>query len=783
MADNETDDKTSSSVAQLNVSNIIIALHQNAIDKCKGKLGDQFRIRNSAISDDGDKTKIESAGEHIISVIPTEAAAKKKEKVIKKAALDALKLYVSWFVGPDLANKVNDNTVKSLAEAPGANAKTPKKDDNDKNVNEEHKPFMSFSQFLREADENGDEENPNPPNVPSDEDEGGEEEENNEENPNPPKVPSDAEEDDKDKKDKKDNDDTNDDANSSQLGYYITYEMNVKGLKKNKLEDSVKAFRKTLKNYFSTFFDDLTITASGIFGGGQSFTVKDVKSALRKTFGPIDPDELAKNVRERIEKKFSGSSPDVQVNVQDTKTLLSDVGIALKKKEKDDGVNYSSKISKSQYALFIKIDQDDPKKQILNRGTIANIVIASIPGIYKKLATAITKNDVIHIENYKDIHDSTIKIRKLYHSVPSVNELQSEISKAHNVNDAISKIENKLLRIQKNEFRKDCERADKCFLAFEKFKKANNTDNSKQAEKLTNITNRTKIDEFFMPFLDQYSQAFIKSEDKSLNESSTFIVNISSVKKMMLKMLFESTMYEDEQEKNIKSSELNIKQLIDQCAKAINSQLNIDTYDSRNFICNTKSNVKNILGEYDLSSFDNDFGEFKNAIVFCEKASMLKESGIQSLKDSIMNILFEQDADNSNKPKITSNLIFSIFSSKLKDAGIIDIASNVFKYPLKNYENSNATTNASSLKYNNDDENATPQISDDELNESTSSASNVAYMLPFGKDNVQPTEVEQKNGNDDFDYNKEYDVSRNDIYIVPIPKMKFEDPEFANKNL
>jgi len=100
--------------------------------------------------------------------------------------------------------------------------------------------------------------------------------------------------------------------------------MKVEGLKK--VDDPRKVFRKSLMNYLGNFFDGVTIKASGIFGGGDSFSVKDMKDYLRKNFGPIDPDELVRNVRDRIEKKFKGSSPEAEVKIQDRKTLLLDLG-------------------------------------------------------------------------------------------------------------------------------------------------------------------------------------------------------------------------------------------------------------------------------------------------------------------------------------------------------------------------------------------------------------------------------------------------------------------------
>jgi len=119
--------------------------------------------------------------------------------------------------------------------------------------------------------------------------------------------------------------------------------------KQAKIDDSMKSMGKSIVNYFKNFFDDVTITASGLFGGGDSFTVKDVKDKLRKTFGPIDPDELARNVEERINKKFKGSTPHASVDVQDQRTLVSDLGSFINGKQKQ-------KIESAEYSLKILID-------------------------------------------------------------------------------------------------------------------------------------------------------------------------------------------------------------------------------------------------------------------------------------------------------------------------------------------------------------------------------------------------------------------------------------------
>ncbi len=115
------------------------------------------------------------------------------------------------------------------------------------------------------------------------------------------------------------------------MGYYISYDLKVEGMKKkSKIKDSKKSIIKTVRsvwrNLFGNLFDDVTFKAWGIFGSGDSFKVKDVKDAMRKAFGPIDPDELVRNVQERIEKKFKGSSPHAEVEIKNKKTLIIDLG-------------------------------------------------------------------------------------------------------------------------------------------------------------------------------------------------------------------------------------------------------------------------------------------------------------------------------------------------------------------------------------------------------------------------------------------------------------------------
>ena len=80
-----------------------------------------------------------------------------------------------------------------------------------------------------------------------------------------------------------------------------------------------------MKKFAKTLFDDMKITASGLFGGGDSFTVKDVKDAVNDIFGPIDPDDLKDKVKKEIDTKYPDQKVD-ELSIRDKTSLISDLG-------------------------------------------------------------------------------------------------------------------------------------------------------------------------------------------------------------------------------------------------------------------------------------------------------------------------------------------------------------------------------------------------------------------------------------------------------------------------
>ena len=684
MAD-EKDDKNDSvfdneqneaqNVADLSIPTIVSALHQTAISKSDAK-SKGARITNSAIEEKDGKGKIKSAGEHIVSVLPID----EKKPIEKKVAVELLKTYVQWFVGPDLASKINDSTVKSLTEAPGYEDTSKKPEEkkeekpeekkkektgdefNDAEGFNESKKFMSFKQFLKEADEFSDAKGLNDP---------------DDEKTEEPKDEFNSSEGLEDDEDKKTDEKQNDEAKQSKIGYYVPYSLKIEGLPQVALKDAMKKFVKT-------FFDDVTIKASGLFGGGDSFTVKDIKKSLRNVFGPIDPDELVNSIQNRIEKMYPNTNRP-SVSVQDKTTLISDLGKQI------DGTQ-KKMINTADYSLFIKVNEDDPKKPILNTRVVADIVTSSIKGLFKKFKNKITKNDVIFIKGYKDIHEDPKKIRALYAAVP----IPDDIYKAMNTTDAnkaFSNIEKLLNKIQKDPQRKNVNRALKCSLAWENFKKKTE-ENNDTPEKREKIVKPDEIKKYFESFIKAYKEAYEKSQDKSIDNALN-----ESLKRLSLDFI--------------------------------------------------NANVKNLL----IESFVSGVKEKMNKNALTNK--LQNES---SIKSDIMSILFKNNLDEDEQM--------------------------LFEYKIDDYIAKNKLSKEDALK---------PERFKEikELIHKGDEDAKVAIEKAFNRlksqENEEQSNVEKISSNDETTIDTTVDADdvpgKQDAYVIPMPGLKYDDPEHENTSL
>lgn len=251
----------------MSVASILTALHYKALKEADPQ-SKGCRINNSAIEGEGKDAKVSSAGEHIISVFK-DSTGDKGGKLKKDDAVSMLKSYVQWFVGPDLAGKVNNSTVVPLEQAPGS--AQPAK-------NESTMSFKQYLEMIGESVEAGDIDHAD---EASDADYASEEDDIDyaDEVDDTDEAPGEADDADEspeeadDADDAPEGDETKPEADTSketETGYYIAYNLVVEGLPQRALKDA-------MKNLASTLFDGMTFSGSGLFGGSWSTTVKDIK--------------------------------------------------------------------------------------------------------------------------------------------------------------------------------------------------------------------------------------------------------------------------------------------------------------------------------------------------------------------------------------------------------------------------------------------------------------------------------------------------------------------------
>jgi len=91
----------------------------------------------------------------------------------------------------------------------------------------------------------------------------------------------------KDDGDKKEND-----ADPEAMGWYIGYNLKVKGLKESKIKDALKQFA-------AAWFDGITIKSSGLWGNGTTITGKDIRKGIHD-LRHVDHEKLARDVSDYI---------------------------------------------------------------------------------------------------------------------------------------------------------------------------------------------------------------------------------------------------------------------------------------------------------------------------------------------------------------------------------------------------------------------------------------------------------------------------------------------------
>ena len=118
--------------------------------------------------------------------------------------------------------------------------------------------------------------------------------------------------------------------------------------------------------------------------------IQDIKDKFKDTFGAVNPEELTSNIEKEINSIRHPDTDRPQVNIRDKDTLILDLGNNIDAQQK-------KMIQSADYSVWIKLQEQDPKKPIFNTRVIADIVTGSIKGLLKKFKNKITKNDVVYI--------------------------------------------------------------------------------------------------------------------------------------------------------------------------------------------------------------------------------------------------------------------------------------------------------------------------------------------------------------------------------------------------
>ena len=732
--DESSDDTSVINVADMSVSTIILALHTNALSKC-GADAANVKLINSAVDEKG--TKIESAGEHIVSVLPLN----KGEKVKKTDAVKVLKTYVQWFVGPDLADKVTDSTILSLNDSPDApkdekkDEKTPEgdeeklpngwkdptKDDEEKLI-KESKAFMSFRQFLLEADESSDEEKlPDGWKDPTKDDEEGEKKE----------------------------EDGGKNEEESDLGYYIPYKLDVKGLPQEKLDGSIKKF---LKNSFLKFLGGMEFSYGAFGGSGGSFTGKDVmnkvKTSWKSMFAKMDKKDLQKQLQIALKKIGLKNVSISDVKTQSSKSTINKFSEYLNGQQKKD-------IQADEYCaeIFVTNAVDKEKANVRKIADAASLAIQKTSKGFFTKDEKFKANDIIFIKDYerteKDLAGASKrgkfekKLRRL--KLPVV----LSVIKNNTLIAAYRNFKKVSAEIESSKYFDDYPDAKKFVKAWDKFNKSID-DISKNKDKDSN--DQAVKDKFFKPFVDNLPK---KSSLDEMDNSLKLIQNTDRFKQLVIESLLENFNLDEAEEP---SDELTLptskeikEKLKSSFSDAILNAVKVGKIDS--IVSKSNSDM--------VKSKTPDGFEYGIKVTF--KYGELNEDETEyesELKNEIFDILFESafslyEADGTSK--LTADDIKKAFTEALmKELKIAEIADPIeIKLSSKSGNSNGFVVPFKPMTEEKSDE--TPTDDGKSKSDDASSADNTSD----GNDNAD--------GDDEESYRND---KLCDVYIVPFKNLK-----------
>lgn len=398
-ASNENINPKPEPVAEIQVTNLMVSLHNKAIEEAQ-KINPNYSIFNTMADGDGKKGTFYGGGDHLIMVVPnTEEGFNNKD--FKTVAVDMIKTYTQWFCGPDEASKVKlESVFAHMIEKTEDEKEKEQKEDNEKEENED--------KDLENPDDDDDEDGDNDEDKDNDDEEGGEDK---------PEHPSESvsinnlvnflfettqEEDEEIAKEQ----------GMKIDGYYIQYKADV-GDKKSKLDSSMKRLTKMISKgagkailgAFKKVFG-AKIPFGIKFGSGKTIQFGNPGKAILKgadialgaskrlsMLNKIDKDKT----KEKFEQELSMKYPKLshQISVKTSKEIQEEYRDRLSKADYRE-------LSNTIYCLTVFFDTNSLGYKNITKQKLADMATKSMSASLLDKAFRlhkITSDDVILLNN------------------------------------------------------------------------------------------------------------------------------------------------------------------------------------------------------------------------------------------------------------------------------------------------------------------------------------------------------------------------------------------------
>ena len=402
---NAGDNSKPEPVATIQVTNLMVSLHNKAIEEAQ-KINQDFSIFNTMADGDGKKGTFYGGGDHIIMVIPsTEDGFKNPE--FKTIAVDMIKTYTQWFCGPDEAEKVKLESVFAHMIEKSEDEKKKEEDEEDEKEEDEDKDLEDTGDDDEEEDKDKDKDK-DKPDEGDKPDGGGKPDEG--ENPSESLVVNNLvhllfettqEEDEEIAKEQ----------GMKIDGYYIQYKAEV-GDKKSKIDGAWKVLAKLSQKKLGKVLGKVLGLTGGFgirfFNGGAirfGDAGKALKNAYRKvkSINKIDKDKT----KEKFEQALSTKYPKLnhQVAVKSSKEIQEEYRDRLSKGDYDA-------IGKSTFCLTVFFDTNSLGYKNITKQKLADMATKSMSAslIDKTLRLhKIKSDDVILLNNIGNKDDQGVE--------------------------------------------------------------------------------------------------------------------------------------------------------------------------------------------------------------------------------------------------------------------------------------------------------------------------------------------------------------------------------------